>query len=57
MKGKKTYAGIIIFGLATVFGWLGLGGDAEATQIYEQGAQFLGTLLALYGRWDATRTK
>lgn len=55
MKGFKTYTGIAVFGLATLFGWLGIGGEAEASQLIEQIGQVAGTLLAIYGRYKATK--
>lgn len=53
LEGKKTYLGIAVFAVATLLGWLGIGGEAEATDLVTSGAQLIGTLIAVYGRWAA----
>lgn len=53
LEGKKTYLGIVIAALGVVLGWVGVGGEAEATQIVTHGAELVGLLIALYGRWAA----
>lgn len=53
LKGKKTYLGIIIAGIGVVLGWAGIGGEQEATALVTHGAEIVGLLIAMYGRWAA----
>ena len=52
-KGYKTYAGIAIIAVATLFGWLGIGGEAEATEFVTEISQAIGVIIATYGRYAA----
>lgn len=53
LQGKKTYLGIIIAGIGVVLGWAGIGGEQEATELVTHGAEIVGLLIAMYGRWAA----
>ena len=54
LKGKKTYIGIIVL-LASFFApQLGLT-EGEVSEIVTQLTAAAGGLMALYGRWDASR--
>lgn len=53
MDGKKTYSGIAIALLGFVLGWLGVGGESEATQLVTHGSELVGLIIATYGRYAA----
>lgn len=53
MDGKKTYSGIAIAALGLLMGWLGIGGEAEATQLVTNGMELVGLVIAIYGRYVA----
>lgn len=53
MEGKKTYTGVAIVILGMIFGFLGLGGEAEATELVTNIMTAIGSVIAVYGRWKA----
>ena len=60
MEGKKTYTSIAVAALALVLGWLGLGGETDATELVDAGFQAWDRVVALiallgatYGRYKA----
>jgi hypothetical protein len=53
LDGRKTYIGILIAGVGIVLGWLGIGGEEEATRLVTHAAEIVGLLIAIYGRYAA----
>lgn len=64
LNGKKTYIGIAVAAVGLLLGWLGIGGQEEASELVNAGAEtwvhvieFAGLLVATYGRWAAKPKK
>lgn len=55
LKGKLTYSGLAVTGVALVLGWLGIADDGSAAELVRVGGEFIGLLLATYGRYRATK--
>lgn len=54
LKGKKTYIGIVVLLASVLAPQLGLT-EGEASNIVQAVGAAVGGVLALYGRWAATR--
>jgi hypothetical protein len=55
LKGKLTYTGIAVTAVSVVLGWFGVGDEAAAAQIVQHGAELVGLVIALYGRYRASQ--
>lgn len=50
LQGRKTYIGIALI----VLGWIGFGdlvSESEATMLVDNAIQFVGIVMAIYGRY------